>query len=97
MMYLVVDGMLSGSGVREATGGYLDLATLGLSDSLRIRFKDWLRRYEDAHYEQFQDDDVVASLDDEGLALCSAVSQECPSAKVEYFSSATMKRLLPTG
>jgi hypothetical protein len=95
MRYLVVDGMLSGTGVRDAVdGGYLDLHELGLSSEFVKDMSLWLRRYENAHYAQFGDRQEVAALDSQGLVLCKRLGEELPQSKVEYFSSAEMRKIL---
>lgn len=94
MRYLVVDGMLSGTGIRDAVeGGYLDLRELGLSQVLMKDMSRWLRRYEEAHYAQFNDQMEVATLDSEGLVLCKRLKEELPQSKIEYFSSGNMRKV----
>ena len=94
MRYLIVDGMLSRTGVRDAvSGGYVALADLGLSPSVVGMIANWLARYEAAHYRQFADLGEVKALDDIGLKLCDRLAQELPGNKVGYFSAARMERL----
>lgn len=94
MRYLIVDGMLSGTGVRDpVNGGYVALAELGLSPSVAQMIISWLARYEAAHYRQFDDSEEVKALDDIGLQLCDRLAQELPGNKVGYFSAARMERL----
>ena len=53
---LIVDGMLSGTGVRDGVaGGYVEPNELGLSGPLTKRLNNWLRGFENAHYRQFVD------------------------------------------
>ena len=94
MRYLIVDGMLSRTGVRDAvSGGYVALADLGLSPSVVGMIANWLARYEAAHYRQFADLGEVKALDDIGLKLCDRLAQELPGSKVGYFSAARMEGL----
>ena len=94
MRYLIVDGMLSGTGVRDAvSGGYVALAELGLSPSVVKMIASWLARYEAAHYREFDDSGEVKVLDDIGLKLCDRLAQEHPGNKVGYFSAARLERL----
>ncbi len=89
----LIDGMLSGTGVRDAVeGGYLQPTAIGLSTSLVADVADWQRRYEDAHFTGFPED-AVASLDVEGLALRSRVQAELSDKSVGYFSNGRMIRL----
>ena len=90
---LLIDGMLSGTGVRDAiNGGYVDLKSLGLSVGLTCSLASWQAQYEDAHFAGFPDD-RVAELDKEGTALASRLRDELSDAKVGYFSNGLMKRL----
>lgn len=95
MHYLTVDGMYSGTGIRDSVeGGYIDPAALGLSAELVERISRWLTRYEDAHYEQYKDEEEVEALDLEGIEICKHLRCELPQAKVEYFSNAKMRGIL---
>lgn len=90
---LLLDGMLSGTGIRDAEkGGYLTPEAIGLSPSLTADVADWQRRYEDAHFAGFPAS-VIASLDEDGLALLLQVQAELPSKDVGYFSHGRMTRL----
>jgi hypothetical protein len=94
MRYLLVDGMLSGTGVRDAIGGgYVDLAELGLLPNVVELITGWLARYETAHYRQFDDLQEVQALDEIGLGLCDRLAQELPGNKIGYFSAARMEKL----
>jgi hypothetical protein len=90
---LLIDGMLSGSGIRDVVnGGYVDPASLGLSSLLLRDLASWHAQYEDAHFAGFPDD-RVSELDKKGLVLASRVGEELIRAKVGYFSNGLMKRL----
>jgi hypothetical protein len=90
---ILIDGMLSGTGLRDAVnGGYLRADALGLSSSLASQVADWQRRYEGAHFDSFPGQ-LVASLDEGGLSLLPRIKNELPHKNVGYFSSAKMKRL----
>lgn len=92
--YLVVDGCLSGTGVRDAVeGAYLSASAIGISDSLGDEISAWQRRYELAHFRSFTDLAEVDKLDAEGMALRQKLSLELAQAKVQYFSSAKMRLL----
>lgn len=94
MRYLIVDGMLSGTGVRDAiSGGYVELADLGLSPNVVEVIASWLARYETAHYHQFNDSREVEALDDIGLELCDRLARELPGNTIWYFSAARMEKL----
>lgn len=94
MRHLIIDGMLSGTGVRDAAaGGYLDPKVVGLSADLTKRIANWLIEYENAHYHQFVDKAESDRLDQEGTAIARCVQKELPGTQVEYFSNAQMRRL----
>jgi hypothetical protein len=89
--YLIVDGMLSGTGIRDAVeGGYIDPEQLGISQEIIDDIASWLGRYEHAHYFQFADWEEVETLDREGMNLCKRLRTELVDSKIEYFSSAKM-------
>lgn len=94
MKYVTVDGMFSGTGVRDAhEGRYIDPQELGLSSELILRISHWLNQYEDAHYMQYQDKNLNEELDSEGLNICLEIMHEIPNIKVEYYSNAYTKRI----
>ncbi len=94
MKYLTVDGMLSGTGIRDSVaGGYLELNELGLQDELKCRIREWLLKYEDAHFRQFENEEENSTLDREGVAIAKAVGQQVAETKIEYFSSANMCKI----
>jgi hypothetical protein len=85
MRYLTVDGMLSGTGVRDsAAGGYVDPREIGLSASLVERIEKWVLEYEAAHYERFIDKAVNERLDQDGVAITRQIR-----ASVARMSEAT--------
>ena len=94
MRYLTVDGMLSGTGVRDTvSGGYIDPNEVGLSADLVKRIANWLRDYENAHYVQFLDKTENERLDQEGVAITRQIREKLPGTKVEYFSNAEMRKI----
>jgi hypothetical protein len=91
---LIVDGMLSGTGIRDAkAGGYVNPNELGLSPNLAKRIAAWLLEYENAHYYQFFDKAENQQLDQEGIAIAKHIQEELPDAQVEYFSNAEMRKI----
>lgn len=91
MHYLTVDGMLSGTGIRDAvSGGYIEHTALGISPELSEMINCWLARYEKSHYDQFEDVKEVEDLDNEGIRFCHQLQKEIPESKIGYFSSAKM-------
>ena len=91
---LLIDGMLSGTGIRDAAnGGYLEPHEVGLSEPLGHRISIWLSAYEDAHFHQYEDQAKNEALDREGLEIMQVVRAELPKAKVGYFSNANMHEI----
>jgi hypothetical protein len=94
MRYLTVDGMLSGTGIRDSlTGKYLDPSEVGFSPELIRRIEKWLIDYETAHYRQFDDEAENQRLDQEGIEIARQAQSRLPEMKVEYFSNAQMKKI----
>jgi hypothetical protein len=95
MLYLTVDGMMSGTGIRDSVeGGYLKPSDLGVSGGLAERISTWLQQYEEAHYDQYRDQKKNAALDEEGIRISEELRKELPEAKVQYYSNALMRLLL---
>ena len=91
--YLVIDGMLSGTGIRDPyETGYIKPEELGLSDGVVMRLREWLGRYADQHFEGYADKSVVADLDLEGVEISKQIKSELPNSKVSYFSDALMAK-----
>ncbi len=94
--HLVVDGMLSGTGVRDAVeGGWLTAPALGIFDSLGDEISAWQQRYDLAHFRTYPDSNEVDRLDADGLVLRKKLADELSQAKVQYFSSTKMHLVLP--
>ncbi|PJG54135.1 hypothetical protein CVM73_17160 [Bradyrhizobium forestalis] len=91
---LIVDGMLSGTGIRDGSaGGYLDPSRIGISRDLAKRISKWVADYENAHYYQFSDTAKNEELDEEGIAIAQQLQRESPDTRVEYFSNAKMLKI----
>lgn len=91
---IIVDGMLSGTGLRDGVrGGYLKLEDVGVSRALSNKIRLWLSAYADEHYQKFERDAFNAVLDKEGIELARMLREEISEVEVEYFSNAYMKRL----
>lgn len=95
MKYLTVDGMFSGTGIRDSIeGGYIKPDKLELSPELKQKISSWLNRYEDEHYAQYKDKSIVSKLDAEGVEICQLLKSEIPDSKVEYYSTAETKKIV---
>ncbi len=89
----LIDGMLSGTGVRDAiNGGYPAPRDIGLSEALADEIADWQQRYEEAHFDGFPEG-LVTELDQQGLALTLQAGSELPDIEIGYFSNGQLKRL----
>ena len=91
--YLIVDACLNSSGIRDAVdGGYVEAATLAISDELVASLSLWLRAYEKEFFHDFEDDVKVKALDAEGRRIAKALGHELPGTKIEYYSAAYLTR-----
>lgn len=89
-----IDGMLSGTGLRDATrGGYVEPTAAGMSASLASEITLWQQRYENAHFDGFPAE-LVTVLDNQGIALAARAAGELPDKSIGYFSNGLMKRLV---
>ena len=94
MRYLTVDGMLSGTGIRDSlTGKYLDPSEVRFPSELVRRIEKWTIDYETAHYSQFNDEAENQRLDQEGIEIARQAQSQLPEMKIEYFSNAQMKKI----
>jgi len=92
--HLIVDGMMSGTGIRDAMAGdYLFTDELGLSSHLREEIVEWLGGYERAHFRRYKDENENRRLDVEGTEIAKRVQEELPNDKVQYYSNAYLKRI----
>lgn len=95
MKYLVVDGYLNGTGIRDKyNGGFVSLDALGLDRQLTERIEKWLTAYWDAFYNSYDDADLACRLDSEGMEIAKELQINRPDDKIEYFSDIQMKCLL---
>lgn len=91
---LLVDGMMSGSGVRDAiNGGYIKLPSLGLSANLVKDITSWQAKCAQCHIDGFPEE-IVESLDQEGCKLTHRIRSELPTKSVGYYSDGLTRRLI---
>lgn len=92
--YLTVDGMLSGTGIRDSVnGGYVQLEELNLPQVFINRIEIWLSQYEDAHYSGFNDICECDALDIEGVAIGNELQRILAPAKIEYYSNVRLYKI----
>ncbi|SMC48743.1 hypothetical protein [Moheibacter sediminis] len=91
MRYLVIDAAMSGTGIRNKyEGGYINPEDLSLSLAIRQRLNAWLSKYENEHYNNFADDNIINELDQEGKEIALMIKSELMVVKIEYFSDARL-------
>lgn len=91
---LLVDGMRSGTGIRNAIeGGYIGPGELRLSRALTDALAAWVSEYRQVHIDGYVDADAIGRLDREGLALAKRLAAERPDHVVGYYSDAHLRRL----
>lgn len=94
MIYLTIDGCISGTGIRNAvSGGFIDPHSLSVSAGLTEQIEQWVKDYEQAHYRQFDDEQENERLDAQGLAIRSQLTKEIPDSKIDYFSESKMRKM----
>lgn len=91
--YLVVDGMLHGTGIRDHyEGGYIEPESLGISSTLIEKLNKWLKKYEEEHYDGYNNKVLIQELDKEGIEISKAIKDELGECKISYFSSANLSK-----
>jgi hypothetical protein len=91
---LLVDGMLSGTGVRDAiNGGYLEPRELKLSADLSAALAAWVSEYRLLHMEGYVDAATIEHLDQAGRALATRLAAERRDHLVGYYSDALLQRI----
>lgn len=92
--YLVVDGMLHGTGVRDYYGGgYVQPELLDVSSRLKERLRSWLIKYEEEHYNNYSNKEKIDELDLEGINIAKALKEELQDCKISYYSNASLQRV----
>lgn len=95
MKYIIVDGYLNGSGIRDKyNSGYINREELNLSSSLNLKIIDWLDRYWNEFYNNYDDKNKIEALDEEGEKIAKLLKEELHNVDVEYFSDAKMIGIL---
>jgi hypothetical protein len=94
MKYLIIDGMLNGTGIRDKyNGGYLYPEDLNLNASTVELLNKWLVEYEIEYYKEYNDAIKINVLDSKGIEIANIIKVEL-NCKVEYYSDALMTRIL---
>jgi hypothetical protein len=93
MRHLIVDGMLNGTGIREAGCEYIPLNILDLSPNFQSKIKNWLLQYETEFYHGYPDNDKIELLDKQGLEITHELEKIFPEDKIEYYSDALLMSL----
>jgi hypothetical protein len=90
--HFIVDGMLSGTGVRDGiNGGYIEIDDLALPEKLSRRIQKWHSAYEKLHFRNYKDHSQINKLDNEGKDIVVELQGLFQGDKVSYYSSALMK------
>lgn len=91
--YLVIDGNLSGTGIRDYyEGGYIEPSALMLSQDTVQRLQVWLAGYGNEHYNGFSNKEKVQELDSEGKKIAMLIRNELRDSKIQYCSAATLRK-----
>lgn len=96
MKYILIDGLLNGTGIRlKYEGGYISPELIGLSNTLCKELAEWLFAYANEHYKGYGDTYAIIKLDEWGLELAKKIKAEVSgnSYQVGYFSDAKLKEI----
>lgn len=95
MKYLIIDGNIGGTGIRNKYDtGYLDPNSLGIDKEILLKLSAWLMKYHEEFFNDYKDKECIRLLDIEGENLSQMIKQSLNVEKIEYFSDATMQRKL---
>ena len=76
MKYLIIDASLSGTGVRDPiNGGYMDLCQLDLGVKITEEIKDWLKNYQQEHFQGFKNQKNIEVLDNQGIVIAKKIKK----------------------
>jgi hypothetical protein len=90
--YLIVDGMVSGTGIRnQYESEYIEPKSLGLSADVIEKLNKWHERYKQEFYNNYADKIKVQKLDEEGIKISEDIFNELENCKMSYFSDAELK------
>lgn len=92
--YLIVDGMVSGTGIRNLNEEiqYIKPESLGISSELIEKLNTWHSKYKEQFYQNYADENVVCALDLEGIEISKAILNELKNCKLSYFSDAKLTK-----
>jgi len=93
MKYLIVDAYFNGTGIRDKyAGGYINPESLNLSPIFLEKLSVWLKKYHNEFYSQYDNNDKIKILDNEGKKIALLLKIELgENYKIEYYSDANMK------
>lgn len=94
MRKYVIDGELSGTGIRDiVNGGYVELDELALSKGLQLEITSWLEAYAELKFGGYEDKGKLGSLDKKGLQIMKLAQEELSECNVGYHSDALLEYL----
>lgn len=93
MKYYIVDACLNSTGIRDKyAGGYIDPNLLKLSTVLLDKLSNWLEKYQQEFFNQYDNYPQVEMLDKEGKEIATLLKKELgDDSKIEYYSDAKME------
>lgn len=89
MIELIVDGYISGTGIRDKWG-YVSLERIPLNDSMIAEIRHWLDLYQAEMFAGYCDITTINDLDSTGIELARRIETLLPFFEVSYFSDAKM-------
>lgn len=97
MRYLVFAAEYTQSALRDEHVGHVVPEEVGLSWELGVRIRDWNERYRRViplgpeKRREPETAELIASLDDEGLALAAEIADALEDTKVRYYSEGHLR------
>jgi len=90
--YLVLDGKLEGTGIRDKYEGFIQPEQLPISDELVQDIRSWSQRYQNRNRNFKPDENKLYELDLDGIELLKKISIELGlEYKIHYFSDIQAK------
>ncbi len=95
--YIIIDGVLNSTGIRDEFEGYIKPQELNLPNEFIIALKNWLTKYEKTYYltEGEIVPNMINELDNEGINLAKELKNYLGDEyKIKYHSDALQKTYL---
>lgn len=75
-------------------GGYIEPESLQLKLETIKWINEWVCKYEDEHYNEFKNLELVKKLDQEGKDIAVAIKKELGDIKISYYSARVLSTVI---